>query len=712
MEKLLGSAAPAAVNNIVADYPNPLDEYQELIISWAFRILLDLKGYTRMDIEFGLYGHERALSALGLEKIIDKNSDGISKKKFRKALKKYGEEYKHKHIVFEGPLTRNIDKLGKVIDLGEVEKKLLAFGVLLHSSQDLSTICDILGDVSFHVAVTTLATILNIHPAEIRQAVSLDGILNRTGLFHLGHDDSYSLSCKISILDEISDVLLETSDRDIMDSLKRFFVQGRDSDLKPQDYQHIDEDYQLIRAYLQKTLQQRKRGVNVLVYGAPGTGKTELVRTIANDLGYQLYEVITADNNNGAVMDHGRLESYQLCQEVLKRKTNTLVMFDEIEDVFIRDGSERFGIRTSTDSKKGWFNQLLEGNTIPSVWVSNVISHIDEAIIRRFDLVIELKTPPREVRMKIIRKYTDELNISDQWIAKASHNESLAPALIARSTKVIKALEYEDQEQIEATLEKVLSNTMGAMGYEKKLFKGHDFKTPISYRLDTLNPDYDLRALKTGLLKHAQGRFCFYGPSGTGKSEFARHLADTLDKVLISKRASDLLDPYVGMTEKFLKAMFEQAKDEDAVLLLDEADSFLQDRSAAHQSWEISRVNELLTQMEVFEGIFVCSTNLMHNLDKASLRRFDLKIKFDYMTREQAWAMFQQVMLDKSVAIEDQVRWEKRVGSLKGLTPGDFATVVRQFNYQPEEWSPDLLFRGLERELGFKDDASLKSIGF
>ena len=147
--------------------------------------------------------------------------------------------------------------------------------------------------------------------------------------------------------------------------------------------------------------------------------------------------------------------------------------------------------------------------------------------------------------------------------------------MIARSTKVIKTLGYDEQDQIEVTLEKVLSNTMGAMGYEKKLFKGRDFKTPISYRLDTLNPDYDLLALKDGLLKQAQGRFCFYGPSGTGKSEFARHLADTLDKVLISKRASDLLDPYVGMTEKFLKAMFEQAKDEDAVLLLDEADSFL-----------------------------------------------------------------------------------------------------------------------------------------
>ena len=47
--------------------------------------------------------------------------------------------------------------------------------------------------------------------------------------------------------------------------------------------------------------------------------------------------------------------------------------------------------------------------------------------------------------------------------------------------------------------------------------------------------------------------------------------------------------------------------------------------------------------MEDFEGLFVCSTNLMDVFDQASLRRFDLKIKFDYLRPEQAWIMFQQV---------------------------------------------------------------------
>lgn len=87
----------------------------------------------------------------------------------------------------------------------------------------------------------------------------------------------------------------------------------------------------------------------------------------------------------------------------------------------------------------------------------------------------------------------------------------------------------------------------------------------------------------------------------------------------------------IGVAEKNMAKMFQDAANEGAVLLLDEADTFLQDRKGAQRSWEISAVNEMLTQMESFEGIFIASTNLMSSLDEAALRRFDLKMRFDYL---------------------------------------------------------------------------------
>ena len=86
----------------------------------------------------------------------------------------------------------------------------------------------------------------------------------------------------------------------------------------------------------------------------------------------------------------------------------------------------------------------------------------------------------------------------------------------------------------------------------------------------------------------------------------------------------------------------DRANDDDAILLLDEVDSFLQDRRNARHSWEISAVNEMLTQMESYRGLFIASTNLMDNLDEAALRRFDLKISFGYLAAEQITQLLSQ----------------------------------------------------------------------
>src|SRR5947209_12802199 len=89
-----------------------------------------------------------------------------------------------------------------------------------------------------------------------------------------------------------------------------------------------------------------------------------------------------------------------------------------------------------------------------------------------------------------------------------------------------------------------------------------------------------------------------------------------------------------------MAAMFDEAESEQAILLLDEADSFLQDRRGAQRTYEVTEVNEMLQGMERFDGIFVCTTNLLESLDQAALRRFTFKIKFMPLTSEQREQMF------------------------------------------------------------------------
>ena len=156
--------------------------------------------------------------------------------------------------------------------------------------------------------------------------------------------------------------------------------------------------------------------------------------------------------------------------------------------------------------------------------------------------------------------------------------------------------------------------------------------------------------------------------------------------------------------------MFRQAQQEGALLLLDEADSFLTERQSAKNSWEVTAVNEMLTQMERFDGLFICSTNLMQRLDAASLRRFALKIKFNYLKPEQRWQLF--LVQAEKFSSTHEAQYRTALNQLNNLTPGDFATVRRQTALLNITLTADELVKRLAQECKSKSGNSNQQIGF
>jgi len=175
------------------------------------------------------------------------------------------------------------------------------------------------------------------------------------------------------------------------------------------------------------------------------------------------------------------------------------------------------------------------------------------------------------------------------------------------------------------------------------------------------------------------------------------------------KRASDLMSMYVGENEKNIAQAFNQAEQDGALLLIDEVDSFLQDRRGSRNSWEVSLVNEMLTQMESFAGVFIASTNLMDGIDQAALRRFDLKVKFDYLQPTQACEMFRRYCASLNMPAPAQETIQRLV-RLSKLTPGDFAAVARQHMFRPVATAHHLA-AALEAECALKQ-APTGAMGF
>jgi hypothetical protein len=173
-----------------------------------------------------------------------------------------------------------------------------------------------------------------------------------------------------------------------------------------------------------------------------------------------------------------------------------------------------------------------------------------------------------------------------------------------------------------------------------------------------------------------------------------------MDRPLVVRRGSDLLSCWVGDTERNIATAFAEAREEQALLLLDEADSFLQDRRTAGHSWEVTQTNELLQQLEVFPGVVACTTNLFRNLDQAALRRFTFKVPFDFLRPAQAEALFHSVLV--SLGGEGQAP-AGALARLAILTPGDFAAVARRLRALDEPVSVERLLAELGAELRVKE---------
>lgn len=489
------------------------------------------------------------------------------------------------------------------------------------------------------------------------------------------------------------------------DLLNKLTPHIEETNLTSEDFKHITQ-YNYIKSILQYNLAKKSKGVNILLYGNPGTGKTALARVLIKDLNAQGFQIENVESNTDFDARPCRGTDYIENVDNIKRKSqltatlnflkytnNAVLLYDEAEDYF-RAENRAFKSKNSV-------NKILENNSTPIIWTTNSLRDFESSFFRRFTYTLNVDELPKHVFKNILKNLEKEVKIKltdkeEELLVEYMPSIGLTKKLLT-NYKTVKNRNIKEFE--EDLLDSLRSQNYGDP--VKKIL----IKRPIKFNPQLLNTSDDLFEFTQNIknLHRLDFSLLLYGVSGGGKSFYAEYLAKELNLPVIKKKASDLESMWVGETEKNIAKAFEEARLNKALLIIDEADHFISDRTKHFRSWETSRTEEMLQQIEMHEYPVVFTTNLMENIDKAAMRRFTYKTEFKYLTNNQL-----------KIAWRDYFPNAELPKDLRGskLCPGDFATVLKRAEFGNYTDDTERLYQELLNEMYIKKEDENKQISF
>ena len=475
-----------------------------------------------------------------------------------------------------------------------------------------------------------------------------------------------------------------------------------------------------------------EENISLLLYGKPGSGKTEFAKSLAKASGLK---PLIFKNEAELNVSQKTGENYVLSRLNLFlsiSRPDTVLIIDEADTLLKTRDSSFFGM-ISPSKTKGTINKMLEANKNKIIWIVNFTGQIDESTLRRFNFSYKFDAMSREQLKSIAQTKLSPLNLPqlmNEKILGLMEKYSVTGASVDNVVKTIKSLESSSLQSGEAanTDSDFIDSVQAILKENSLLISGK------KRMRENVGKNYDTKALNASMepekivrmVQNAEEfsknnsqnlsggengiRMLFYGKSGTGKTEFARYISESLGKKILLKRASDILDKYVGGSEQNIRNAFEEADRTGSILLFDEADSFFANRENAEHSWERTQVNEFLTQMEEFGGIIICTTNLKEIMDSAMNRRFHIIVEFKPLDKTGIRCMLEKYFASYKFSDEEICRLERK----ESVTPGDFGLLANRMRFMDStELSPAYITEELCKMQDEKTGESTKrKIGF
>ncbi|MFA6292824.1 MAG: ATP-binding protein [Victivallales bacterium] len=580
----------------------------------------------------------------------------------RAGEKALGNCRKNKKVVKGDLFAMRLCELQKAVGISDEAMEVFKVIYFAHCNHDFENMCQgaslmLNNRHDSRAAIVNLKLLTGYSEQVVKQAVAKDAPLRKYGILE---DD-------FDIVHQISEFLTGLSPEPLSNKFFRKF-EGQPVGLEA--HSNVGNHAEII----EKLIMNRAdgEGVNILLYGKPGTGKTEFCRSLGRHLGKDIYEINTYENDDRpASGNRFRFTALKACQNTVALNRSVIVI-DEADEM-LNGGSTASSLffAPARNTEKDIVNDYLDKSPGVYFWITNHSRSIEESTRRRFDYSIEFRRFSTAQRGRLwqscIGKHRLEGQFTPECIAgfarKYEVNAGGIDIALKNYRRMIKSGRAgENQKEKAEVIDTILKPHISLMTGNKRKrdlsepapfysLEGLNIKgeTPISESLEIMK-HFSERMEEAGVggkkERISNMNLLMYGPPGTGKTEFAKFAAMEIGRPLLCKRGSDLLSMWVGGTEHNIREAFSEAEEEGAILFIDEADGLIAERGNAQRSWEVTQVNELLSNMEEFRGILICATNFKKNLDTASIRRFNIKIEFDYLDSEGKRKFFGRVLGD------------------------------------------------------------------
>ncbi|WP_458188684.1 CDC48 family AAA ATPase [Haladaptatus sp. NG-WS-4] len=495
-----------------------------------------------------------------------------------------------------------------------------------------------------------------------------------------------------------------------------------------EDIGGLDEELRRVREMVELPLSNpelfRRLGIDppkgVLLYGPPGTGKTLIAKAVANEVNAHFISV-----SGPEVMSKYKGESEERLREIFteaEKNAPAIIFFDEVDSL----GGKRDDESDMENRLVAQMLSLMDGlesrGEVVVIGATNRVDAIDPALRRggRFDREIEIGAPDEGGRREILEVHTRGMPLADDIavdrLAATTHgfvgadlhalvteaamaalrrardsgadDDALLSVEVTREdfNTAMSSVEPSAMREFVAEAPEISFEDVGGLEEAKQtLIEAVEWPLSYSNLFEATNTEPP-----SGVL--------LYGPPGTGKTLLARALAGQSDVNFVHVAGPELLDRYVGESEKAVREVFERARQASpAIVFFDEIDAIASQRGESHEVTE-RVVSQLLTELDGLTEnpnlVVLAATNRRDALDPALLRPGRIESHVEIPAPDEAGRRKILAVHASDKPLADDVDLDALAEELEGYTGADLEALVRNASMRAiretaEEWGPD-----------------------